>query len=170
MNFSTQFKASIKPRKQRLYVYRAPLHIKSAMLVSHLSKELRQKIGKRALRVRVGDKVIVTTGQYRKKQGKVERVNIVRQSVFVTGIDRQRKDGSKAAYPFHPSNLVILELFDDKRRVNKVRTASAAKPVAAKPAAKTSQSHTAQVQPKTQVKASAATPASGATTQKKGSQ
>lgn len=165
MNFSTQFKASVNPRKQRLYVYHAPLHIKSAMLASHLSKELRQKIGKRALRVRVGDKVIVMTGQHRKKQGKVERVDIVRQAVFVTGIDRQRKDGSKAAYPFHPSNLVILELFEDKRRVNKAHKAPAAKPVAAK------QSHSPKATPKAQTKAPTATPASGqATTQKKGSQ
>jgi large subunit ribosomal protein L24 len=157
MNFSTNFKASVNPRKQRLYVYHAPLHIKSAMLASHLSKELRQKTGKRALRVRVGDKVVVITGQHRKKQGKVERVDIRRQAVFVAGIERQRKDGSKAAYPFHPSNLVILEIVEDKRRVNKQRKAPAAKP-AAKPAPKQSSS------PKP-----AAKPAQ-ATTQKKGSQ
>ncbi len=151
MNFSTQFKASVNPRKQRLYVYHAPLHIKSAMLVSHLSKELRKTTGKRALRVRVGDKVVVVTGQHRKKQGKVERVDIPRMSVFVSGIERQRKDGSKAAYPFHPSNLVILELVDDKRRVNKQRKEPAAKPAA----------------PKAHAKAPAAKPA---TKQMKGSQ
>jgi large subunit ribosomal protein L24 len=136
MNFSTNFKASTNPRKQRLYVYHAPLHIKSAMLASHLSKELRQKVGKRALRVRVGDKIIVMTGQHRKKTGKVERVDVGRQAVFVAGIERQRKDGSKAAYPLHPSNLVITELVEDRRRYNKQRKAPKAAPAVAKTAPK----------------------------------
>jgi large subunit ribosomal protein L24 len=106
------------------------------MLASHLSKELRQKVGKRALRVRVGDRIIVVTGQHRKKTGKVERVNVGRQVVFVTGIERQRKDGSKAAYPLHPSNLVITELVEDKRRYNKQRKQPKAAAPVAKPAPK----------------------------------
>lgn len=161
MNFSTKFKSSVNPRKQRLYVYHAPLHIKSAMLASHLSKELRQKTGKRSMRVRVGDKVVIMLGQHRKKTGKVEGVSVSRLVVFVSGVDRQRKDGSKAAYPVHPSNLVIVEMVEDKRRVNKVRKAPVVK----------SESQSPKATPKAQTKAPTVTPASGhATKQKKGSQ
>lgn len=107
-----------KPGKQRLYNYKAPLHILSAMLCAHLSKELRQKLKRRSLRVRIGDKVVVMTGQYKKKNGKIERVDVKAQRVYITGIERSRKDGSKAQYPFHPSNLCITELGgEDKRRM-----------------------------------------------------
>lgn len=146
MEFATSYKASNKPSKQRLYVYNAPLHIKSKMLAAHLSKELRQKLGKRSIRVRVGDKVVVMTGQYKKKSGKVESVDVKGQRIYIGGIDRQRKDGSKAAYPFHPSNLVVLELVADKRRNKEHKQAVPAKQKApAKNAAPTAQ-------PKTEVK------------------
>ena len=50
-------------RKQRNYRHKAPLHIKQKFVSAHLSKELRQKCGRRSLGVRKGDKVKVTTGQ-----------------------------------------------------------------------------------------------------------
>ena len=60
--FSTAWKSSVKPRKQRKYNYNAPLHLRGSQLHVHLSKELRQKHGVRALRVRVGDTVKVLRG------------------------------------------------------------------------------------------------------------
>lgn len=115
--FSTSFKASNKPSKQRLYGYNAPLHLQGKMLSAHLSKELRTKLKTRSMRVRVGDKVIVMIGQYKKKSGKVESTDVRGRKVYIAGIDRLRKDGSKAQYPFDPSNLVIIEMADDKRRL-----------------------------------------------------
>ena len=42
-----------------------------------------------------------------------------RQKIFITGIEFNKKDGSKALYPIHPSNLLIQDLATDKRRTDK---------------------------------------------------
>ena len=92
------------------------------MLCSHLSKELRQKLKRRSLRVRKGDKAAVMRGQFKGKSGAVERVDTKRARVFIQGIDFTKKDGSKALYPVHPSKVMITELEGkDKRRLGETR-------------------------------------------------
>lgn len=86
------------------------------MLSSHLTKDLRKKYGRRNIRVRKGDKVRVCVGQFRKREGKVTRVNVKRLKVYIENIDISKKDGTKAQYPIDPSNLLILELAEDKYR------------------------------------------------------
>lgn len=116
--FSKAWISSKNPKKQRKFVYNAPLHLRTGLVVSHLSKDLRQKYLRRSMRVRVGDKVTVMTGQFRKKTGKVERVNTEKCKAFITGIETLKKDGSKALYPIHASNLMITELnLSDKKRL-----------------------------------------------------
>jgi large subunit ribosomal protein L24 len=116
--FSKAWIASKNPKKQRKFVYNAPLHLRTNLVVSHLSKDLRKKYGRRGLRVRVGDKVVVMRGQFRRKSGKVERISTGKCRAFITGIETVKKDGSKALYPIHASNLMITELnLGDKRRV-----------------------------------------------------
>ena len=117
MKWNTTFSGSVKPGKQRTYVRNAPLHIRSTLLGSHLSRDLRQKLKKRSLRVRKGDKVKVMRGQHKGKTGTVDRVNTTRMKVFITGIEMVKKDGSKALYAIHPSQLLIQELQTDKRRL-----------------------------------------------------
>ena len=59
-------------------------------------------------------------GQFRKKTGKINGIDIKKTKVYVDGIEVVKKDGTKARYPIHPSNLVITELnMDDKMR-NKI--------------------------------------------------
>jgi len=48
MKWNKSWKGSVKPSKQRKYVYSAPAHIKTKMPCSHLSKELRSKIKARS--------------------------------------------------------------------------------------------------------------------------
>lgn len=116
--WSANWKSSKQPRKQRKYRYTAPLHIKGKFLSVHLSKELRKKYGRRALRVRKGDKVIVVRGRFKKHTGKVERVDLKNSKVFVEKAEVSKKDGSKSMYPMEPSNMVITELvLADKNRV-----------------------------------------------------
>ena len=47
--------------------------------------------------------------------------------MYITGVEMIKKDGTKAFYPIHPSNLVVTELnLDDKKRmavVNKSKKA-----------------------------------------------
>lgn len=120
-DFSTAWKSSAQPRKQRKYNYAAPLHLKQKELHVHLTPELRKKYGIRKVRVRKGDKVRILRGQFAQKEGKVEQVEVKRTRLFVAGADLIKKDGSKVRYPLHPSNLIILELdVGDKKRRAKV--------------------------------------------------
>lgn len=115
--FSIAWKSSKKQRKQRKYRYNAPLHIKQKFMKATLSKDLRNKHGKRNFSLKKGDKVKVLTGQFKKHEGKIERIDLKKSKVFIEGIEIAKKDGTKATYPFEPSNLMIVELnIDDKMR------------------------------------------------------
>lgn len=119
--WSKEWNASTRPGKQRKYRYKAPLHIMQAFVHVHLSQELRKKYGIRNIGVRKGDTVSIVRGQYRKKKGKVQRVHLRRQKVFIEGIEQTRKDGTKSFIAFEPSNLMITELdLGDKKRKTKL--------------------------------------------------
>jgi large subunit ribosomal protein L24 len=142
--FSTQWVSSVQPRKQRKYRFNAPLHIKGSFLNVHLAKDLRTKYGTRALRVRVGDEVSVSRGQFSGRVGKVERVDTIRCRVFVVGVDQAKRDGSRRLYPLQPSNLIITKLTDDKRRFP-VKEGSTAPKTAKAPVKKTTDKKPASV-------------------------
>ncbi len=123
-NWNQSWKESVQPRKQRAYVRNAPLHAQGDFIASHLAKDLRQKHKRRSLRLKVGDKVKITRGTFKNKTGKVEHINVKEQKVYITGIETIKRDGSKALYPVHPSNLLIQELdLADKRRLTAVSSA-----------------------------------------------
>ena len=120
IKFSSSWKASRQPRKQRKYRFNAPKHIAGKFMNATLSKELRKKYDVRSVRIRKGDTIRVMRGQFRKKQGKVDRVDINNTKVYVDKLEIYKKDGSKALYPVDPSNLMIIELnAEDKRRMKK---------------------------------------------------
>jgi large subunit ribosomal protein L24 len=115
--FSTHWKSSKQPRKQRKYLAQAPLHTKHKFLSANLSKALREKYGKRALPLRKGDEVLIMRGSSRKKKAKVISVEPKKTRVVLEGIQRTKKDGTKVSIPFHPSTLQIQALnLDDKKR------------------------------------------------------
>lgn len=118
MDFSKAWKSSSQPRKQRKFRYNAPLHIRQKLTKAHLSKELRSKYGFRSIQLRKGDTVKIARGDFRKKTGKVERVDLKKGKVYVSGADSVKKDGSKAFYPLNPSKLIVTELsgMDDRKR------------------------------------------------------
>lgn len=121
-DFVKTWKKSKQPRKQRKYIAKAPLHLMSKFMSSHLSKELREKYKKRSIRVRVGDTVKVMRGQFSKKEGKIEKVNIKKGTVYISKIEFLKKDGSKSRYPIKPSNILVLELnTEDKKRFGKAK-------------------------------------------------
>ena len=118
--FSRSWKSSKRPGKQRKYAAKAPMHVRQKLLGASLTKPLRTSTGVRSLPVRTGDKVKVMRGDYKGKEGKVERVNLKSRRLYVTGIDRKKRDGSSSLYPFHPSNIQITELkTGDKKRIKK---------------------------------------------------
>jgi large subunit ribosomal protein L24 len=121
-DFSRSWKSSKKPGKQRKYRYNAPLHITGRFLKCHLNKQLRERYKTRSKRVRTGDKIKVMRGQFKGKEGKVEKVDVKKTKVYVTKIEWQKKDGSKSLYPLDPSNLMILELdTTDKKRFKQLK-------------------------------------------------
>jgi len=121
--FSTSWKRSTQPRKQRKFRYNAPLHVRQKLVHAHLSKDLRQKQGTRAMQIRKGDKVKVLRGKFRKQEGKVERVELKRERVFITGMDYTKKNGTKVPIAFRPSNLMIvaLDMADKRRKAGKAK-------------------------------------------------
>jgi len=114
--FSINWNRSVQTRKQRKYRHNAPLHVKSKFLHVNLDKKLREENGK-SIRVKKGDTIMVMRGSAKGQTGKVERVSIKYTKIYVTGIDRQKADGSKVLIPLEPSNLKIVEL--EKRKSKK---------------------------------------------------
>ncbi len=115
--FSTHWKASKQPRKQRKYRAEAPLHLRRKMLGANLSKELRKKYSRRSFSLRKGDTVKIMRGEFEGKTGKIAGVNLVKLKVTIEGIQNTKKDGTKVNVIFDPSNLQIQGLnLDDKER------------------------------------------------------
>ena len=115
--FSKSWKSSKQPRKQRKYIYNAPLHTRHRLMSAPLSKELSKKYNKRSIPIKTGDKVKIMIGQFKKKTGEVTSVNLKKLKVYVDNAYRTKRDGTKAFYPIYPSNLLITELkIDDKER------------------------------------------------------
>ena len=119
--FSTSWKASKKPRKQRKYSANAPIHIKKKFVRANLSKELRKKYGKRSISIRKGDKVKIKKGKFKGKEGKITGVMLKNSKITIEGIQVKKQDGSKVNVKLQPSNLQIIELnLEDKKRSKKL--------------------------------------------------
>jgi large subunit ribosomal protein L24 len=114
--FSTAWRASTQPRKQRKYAYNAPRHLRGRLLAVHLSKELRTKYGVRALRVRKGDKVRILRGTHKGKEGPVEHVDTRNCRIHIAKVEHARREGGVARYPIRPSNCLLIDVANDKRR------------------------------------------------------
>lgn len=107
------------PGKARKAQFNAPAHVKRKMLSAHLSKELSAKYGRKAVRVCVGDTVVVTRGaeMIRGIEGQVISVDTKTGRVTIDGITVTQADRSEVAYPVHASNLVIVKMnLDDALR------------------------------------------------------
>ncbi len=115
--WSSHWKSSVQPRKQRKYVYAAPLHIRNRFLSATLSKPLRKQHHLRSAPVRKGDKIKVMRGKFKGKEAEVVRVDSRHIRVFLNGLEVAKRDGSKKLVPVHPSNLMLTSLeTGDKRR------------------------------------------------------
>lgn len=120
--FSTSWKASKQIRKQRKFRANAPIGLKRQMIVSTLSKELRQKYNRRSFALKKGDTVIIMRGEFKKKTGKIGSINLQKMKVILEGIQMDKKDGTKANVLFDPSNLKITELnIEDKKRIEAIK-------------------------------------------------
>lgn len=118
--FSKTWKGSKQPRKQRKYLYNAPLHMKRGLMAAHLSAELRKQLGKRSIPLKKKDVVKVMRGSFKGKTGKINSVSTKKLAAYIDGIEASRRDGTKVLVPIKSSNLMITELnSEDSRRLNK---------------------------------------------------
>jgi large subunit ribosomal protein L24 len=112
---------SKQPRKQRKYLYNLPLHRRRKLLSCLLSKELRERYGRRNVPVRSGDTVVVMRGKYRGTKAKVVDVDYKKIKVYLENISRKNTQGKEVLVGFHPSNLMIVDLYlDDPKRKEKL--------------------------------------------------
>ena len=112
---------SKQPRKQRKALYNAPAHARGKHLSATLSKDLREKLGKRSLPIRSGDKVSVLRGDFKGHEGKVLDVDYGSYKVTIEEVTLSKPDGTATFLPVDPSNLMIIEadMEDDRRIKNK---------------------------------------------------
>jgi large subunit ribosomal protein L24 len=109
---------SKKPRKQRKFLYEAPLHLRRKLMAAHLSPDLRKKYKTRSIPIRRGDEVEIMRGEFKGKKGKIMKVDLKKYKIYVEGITRRKTDGTQALVPIHPSKIKILSLnLANKRRV-----------------------------------------------------
>ena len=119
--WSNKWNSSTQRRKQRKYLFNAPLHIKRKLINASLSKELRKEYSTRSIPVRKGDTVKIISGGFKDVSGKVTKVSLARTFIHVEGATVKRADGTESLYPIHPSNVVIVKLeLNDKQRVQKI--------------------------------------------------
>ncbi|HIH17846.1 MAG TPA: 50S ribosomal protein L24 [Nanoarchaeota archaeon] len=116
--FSASWVGSKKPSKQRKFRANAPLHLRHKFLSAHLAKDLKKKYLRRSFPLRKGDTVKVLRGAFKKRTAKVSSLNPRTLKVYLDGIQKQRRDGTKVNVPLEPSNLMITELaLEDKERI-----------------------------------------------------
>ena len=146
--FSKAWNTSTQPRKQRKYRHNAPIHVRRKFLSAHLSKHLRKEYGRRSVKLRTEDVVKVLRGEFKKKEGKVQKVDISNSTIFVEGVSKKKSGGKEFNVPIQSSNVQIIELnLKDEKRVNalkKIKKVSAktekpAKSKEVKPKAETKQ-------------------------------
>ena len=109
---------SAQPRKQRLSLYRMPLHLRHKLFNALLSPDLQAQHGVKRLPVRKGDVVRVLRGDWAGHEGKVVDVDLKRVRIHIEGITIKKADGTPVFYPIHPSKVMIIKLdLSDKRRL-----------------------------------------------------
>lgn len=103
---------SSQPRKQRKFRYNAPLHLAANFLNTHLSKELRAKLKKRAVRVRKGDTVKIMKGKFRGLAGKVTGVS--KECINVEGAVIKKIGGKEIPLDIRACNVILTQMIDRK--------------------------------------------------------
>lgn len=104
------------PRKQRRWIYKAPIHAKRKFLRCRLDQFLQEEYGLRNLPVKKGDLVKVMRGQFRDTEGKVVRVDYSKIRVYIDSATTNKANATEVQIPIHPSNLMIVKLELDNER------------------------------------------------------
>ena len=112
----------MKPTKMRnRLIYQATFNTKSKQLTSPLSKDLRQKYGRKNARVTKGDSVTAIRGELAGVEGKVKSVFTESGTISIEGVQNEKAKGEKFDVRIHASNIMITGLNgEDKIRMEKL--------------------------------------------------
>ena len=88
-------------------------HKREKFLGANLSANLREQHKKRSMRVIKGDTVRILRGEYVGIEGKVEKVNTVRSTLSIEGVQREKIRGGNVKVQVHASNVQIISLNTD---------------------------------------------------------
>ena len=102
-------------------IYEAPLSVRSKLLCSHLSKDLKKKYNKRSVRVTEGDTVKVVRGEFKGVSGKITSVSSLKNGIAIEGIKKEKLKGGNLDVYVHTSNVIVTDLnTEDKWRTAKL--------------------------------------------------
>jgi len=103
--------SSVQPRKQRNARRDATMQERKKLMHSRIAPALRQKLGTRmrSILVRKGDKVKVTSGSYKKKEGTVLEASYSALKLFIEGVTRKNSRGQEKLVKVDPSNVQIID-------------------------------------------------------------
>ncbi len=114
-----------KPSKQRKLLYQSPAHRIRKLLTAPLSDDLRKSHGRRSYPVRKGDTVKILRGDFAGVEGKITKLDMHRQRIFVEGVQREKVAGTSTNVSVHSSKVLITKLnLDDKWRSEAVKPAA----------------------------------------------
>lgn len=88
-------------------------HKRDKFLGANLSVNLREQHNKRSMRVIKGDTVRILRGEYVGIEGKVEKVNTIRSTLSIEGVQREKIRGGNVKVQVHASNVQIISLNTD---------------------------------------------------------
>eukprot|EP00771_Trimastix_marina_P002370 gnl/Trimastix_PCT/35.p1 GENE.gnl/Trimastix_PCT/35~~gnl/Trimastix_PCT/35.p1 ORF type:complete len:165 (+),score=38.13 gnl/Trimastix_PCT/35:67-495(+) len=110
-------KVTSSRRKQRKAYFTAPSHIRRKFMSSHLSKDLREKYGVRALPIRKDDEVRIMCGKHKNTTGKVINVYRKKYVIHIERLQKEKANGQPVPIGIHPSNVCItsLKLLRDRK-------------------------------------------------------
>ena len=98
-------KKTKRPSKSRKRRYTAPKHVKRKFLSAPLSPSLKAEYGTRSMPVITGDNITVVKGDRKLTEGRIIRVNLEKNVIYVEGLTRNRMDGSTFQIPLKPGQV-----------------------------------------------------------------
>ena len=114
-----------KPSRQRAEVYRGSAHTMHKLLSAPLSIELRTSQKRRTYTVRMGDTVKIVRGDFAGIEGKITKIDVKRQRLFVEGVSRETVAGTSTNVSVHSSKVIVTKLnLDDKWRADSIKLGS----------------------------------------------
>ena len=104
---------SVQPRRQRKAEFTADHQSRRRRMAVPLSRELRQRYGRRSLPVRKGDTVRVLSGSYSTvgEERRVARVDRRHYRITLDNVTTKTADAKLKALPIRASHLVLTKLY-----------------------------------------------------------